>query len=209
MKTITLLTLALVLSLWPLSSHADIFGWTDPQGIVHLTNLNPPEHAQIILKTREIGPTQTDGDDPNPADHKKKLKSYKESREISLTESAPQIPQHTDHKSKPVQAALPTDKLVVTVGSNGTHRHSIRYRKIFPNRYSHKDRRHERHRYRKERRYHRHDEHRKFHRDKPLRYHKPSRYYMGQGDHYRNRHRLPWSRPRGIDRGHPYKYRRW
>ena len=34
--------------------YADIYVWTDDHGVKHFTNQDPPEHAEIIMKTEEI-----------------------------------------------------------------------------------------------------------------------------------------------------------
>lgn len=38
----------------PLSARADIYSWTDENGVNHFTNYAPPKHAKLLIKTPEI-----------------------------------------------------------------------------------------------------------------------------------------------------------
>jgi hypothetical protein len=37
-----------------LSARADIYSWTDENGVNHFTNYSPPKHAKLLMKTPEI-----------------------------------------------------------------------------------------------------------------------------------------------------------
>jgi hypothetical protein len=37
-----------------LTAHADIYSWTDENGVSHFTNYAPPKHAKLLMKTPEI-----------------------------------------------------------------------------------------------------------------------------------------------------------
>lgn len=49
-------TLCLLMFIWLIAPHlyADIYVWTDDNGVKHFTNQIPPKHAEIIMKTKEI-----------------------------------------------------------------------------------------------------------------------------------------------------------
>jgi hypothetical protein len=54
MLRVVVLTALLVVSGFPQSSRADIYVWTDENGVKHFTNYAPPEQAQLLMKTREF-----------------------------------------------------------------------------------------------------------------------------------------------------------
>jgi hypothetical protein len=58
MKRLNITTLVLmavwVYGLVALTAHADIYSWTDENGVNHFTNYAPPKHAKLLMKTPEI-----------------------------------------------------------------------------------------------------------------------------------------------------------
>ncbi len=53
MKRLRLLGLMFLTCFWASQGFADIFTWTDQQGVTHFSNVRPPPEADIFLKTRE------------------------------------------------------------------------------------------------------------------------------------------------------------
>ena len=58
MKRLNILILILM-AVWlfgfvALTAHADIYSWTDENGVSHFTNYAPPKHAKLLMKTPEI-----------------------------------------------------------------------------------------------------------------------------------------------------------
>ncbi len=45
----------LVSTLWIPHAWADIYSWKDADGIRHISNLNPPAHAEVLIPTEEGG----------------------------------------------------------------------------------------------------------------------------------------------------------
>ena len=43
----------LMVFLWIPQGWADIYSWTDEDGVRHISNLNPPAHAEILLRTED------------------------------------------------------------------------------------------------------------------------------------------------------------
>lgn len=55
MRALPILSLVLLLGFLNTASvRADIYVWTDKNGIKHITNYTPPEHAKILIRTPEI-----------------------------------------------------------------------------------------------------------------------------------------------------------
>ena len=54
MKGIKIMLLIAAGCLMAGSLHADIYEWTDENGVKHFTNYSPPDDAKILMKTREI-----------------------------------------------------------------------------------------------------------------------------------------------------------
>ena len=53
------ITLLVLTALWfsgfaALTARADIYSWTDENGVNHFTNYAPPKHAKLLIKTPEI-----------------------------------------------------------------------------------------------------------------------------------------------------------
>ena len=58
MKRFNIIILAMM-AVWiygsvALTAHADIYSWTDENGVNHFTNYAPPKHAKLLMKTPEI-----------------------------------------------------------------------------------------------------------------------------------------------------------
>jgi hypothetical protein len=53
------ITILVLMAVWlygfvALTAHADIYSWTDENGVNHFTNYAPPKHAKLLMKTPEI-----------------------------------------------------------------------------------------------------------------------------------------------------------
>ena len=53
------ITILVLMAVWvygftALTAHADIYSWTDENGVNHFTNYAPPKHAKLLIKTPEI-----------------------------------------------------------------------------------------------------------------------------------------------------------
>ena len=51
---VLVLTAAWLYAVVVLTAHADIYSWTDENGVNHCTNYAPPKHAKLLIKTPEI-----------------------------------------------------------------------------------------------------------------------------------------------------------
>jgi len=54
MSRVVIFMTLLIVSGFPQPSRADIYVWTDDNGVKHFTNYAPPEQAQLLMKTREL-----------------------------------------------------------------------------------------------------------------------------------------------------------
>jgi hypothetical protein len=54
MKGLKILLFAMVSCFLSASLHADIYEWTDENGVKHFTNYSPPADATILIKTEEV-----------------------------------------------------------------------------------------------------------------------------------------------------------
>ena len=53
------ITILVLMAVWvygfvALTAHADIYSWTDENGVNHFRNYAPPKHAKLLMKTPEI-----------------------------------------------------------------------------------------------------------------------------------------------------------
>ena len=53
MKRFSIIPLILFISLWAAMLNADIYTWTDENGVRHFTNNNPPKQAKLMIKAAE------------------------------------------------------------------------------------------------------------------------------------------------------------
>lgn len=56
MRSIALWTCILAVGLWAQAARADIYTWVDARGVRHISNHNPPPHAEVFVHTPEERP---------------------------------------------------------------------------------------------------------------------------------------------------------
>lgn len=94
---------------WISAAWADIYVWVDEDGLRHISNMNPPPHAEVLLRTEE--PSNNDAspgisrDRPRRQNIKRRETDIRE-REIRLAKKEAELERRIAAVEKKAQAAL-------------------------------------------------------------------------------------------------------
>jgi hypothetical protein len=109
MQALIYLTCILTAVVWLPQAWADIYIWTDEDGVRHISNLNPPAHARVLLHTEE---PLADGAPPGPqqaAARRQALRSAEakvREREAQLARQEAEIVGRIEEAEQATQEAL-------------------------------------------------------------------------------------------------------
>jgi len=99
----------LVVGLWAPPTWADIYIWVDEEGVQHISNVSPPPHADLLVKSDAPARREVAMSDPQAAQQERELAQLRvevREREERLARREAQLEQRVEEAEKRVEDAL-------------------------------------------------------------------------------------------------------
>jgi len=125
MRSVICLIGILVGTVWIPAAWSDIYVWVDKDGLRHVSNLNPPAHAEVLLHTEGPSPDDAAGSVPLEQQRRQDMKDREtviREREARLAQREAELERRIAAVEQKSQAALDqTAEALAAVAARDTH----------------------------------------------------------------------------------------